>query len=129
MKNKKQSVNLDNMFKELNYKRKMEVIDKKLLYTGFINMYEDDSETKNIKHINIVDKQNGKNKNKFDEDNKFEKVFVYENNGVINNNEKENKSLTMKKMIDENKYYYINNNNNINKKIHKSKLFSKKVNK
>ena len=126
MKNKKENVNLDNMFRELNYKRKMEEINKKIVYSGFINMYEDDSEIKKIKHINIVDKQKGKKKNKFDDDNKVEKLYVYENNGVINNNEKENKSLTMKKMIDENKYYYINNNNNIHKKVHKSKLFQKK---
>ena len=39
MKNKKENVNLDNMFRELNYKRKMEEINKKIVYSGFINMY------------------------------------------------------------------------------------------
>ena len=121
MHKKKENVNLDNMFKDLKYKLKMEKIGKKILYTGFVDMYDDNSEKKKIKHVNIINKD--KNNNLSDDEHKLEKLYVYENNGIINNNEKIKSELTLKNRIDEDKYYYINQNKDINKKIHYSKLF------
>ena len=57
---KKENVNLDNMFKDLKYKLKMEKIGKKILYTGFVDMYDDNSEKKKIKHVNIINKDKNK---------------------------------------------------------------------
>ena len=114
MKNK----NLEVMFKDLNKKLKMKEIEHKILYSGYINMYEDERKNKNIKHVNIINENN--------KDNNFEILKVYGNKGIINNNEMIKKQLSMKKIIDEDKYFYITNDNNIHKKIHQSKLFSQK---
>ena len=114
MKNK----NLEVMFKDLNKKLKMKEIEHKILYSGYINMYEDERKNKNIKHVNIINENN--------KDNNFEILKVYGNKGIINNNETVKKKLSMKKIIDEDKYFYITNDNNIHKKIHQSKLFSQK---
>ena len=121
---KKENINLDNMFKDLKYKLKMEKIGKNILETGFVDMYDDNSEMKKIKHVNIVNKN--KKNNLSNNDNKFEKLYVYENNGFINNNEIIKKELFMKEIIDEDKYYYIDKSKDINKKVHYSKLFPKK---
>ena len=120
---------LNSMFRHLNNRIKIKEREKKILYSGFVNMFEDNSKQKNIKHVNII-KKNNKNINGYDDDYNLEKLYVYKNKGIINNNEDINKKLAMKKTIDDDKYYFINiyNNDKINTKIHYSKLFSKKRN-
>jgi hypothetical protein len=113
------------MFRELNNKIKVKEINKKVLYSGFVNMFEDDSKLKNIKHVNIITKNNKNNIANLDDNYKLEKLYVYKNKGIINNNENMKNKLTMKKILDDDKYYFFkrNMNNKINTKIHKSKLF------
>ncbi len=110
--------NLEKIFQDFNIQLKMNKIDNKILHSGFVNLYDSGSKEKNIKHVNI-DKQ----KNYSDT---FEKLYIYENRGLINNNDTIKKKLKTKKITDDVKYYDItmNNNNKINKKVHHSKVFS-----
>jgi hypothetical protein len=123
--NRNEVQSLNSMFRELNNKIKVKEINKKVLYSGFVNMLEDNSKLKNIKHVNIITKNNKNNKANLDDNYKLEKLYVYKNKGIINNNENMKNKLTMKKILDDDKYYFFkrNMNNKINTKVHKSKLF------